>query len=133
MPNTKGVQFEKLGGRKVFTVTGDSGAQVPLVDAVITAEKKRFVVPRLHAGTQTIDVPDTQGIRDGAGAKFVRRYADLQDAMSQGVANYAADVRSGAFPAPEHGYGMDPAELAIYQARRGEIATVADDLAQLLR
>ena len=85
------------------------------------------------ADGQVLVFHDLLGIRDGAGAKFVRRYADLQDAMSQGVANYAADVRSGAFPAPEHGYGMDPAELAIYQARRGEIATVADDLAQLLR
>jgi 3-methyl-2-oxobutanoate hydroxymethyltransferase len=85
------------------------------------------------ADGQVLVFHDLLGIRDGAGAKFVRRYADLQDAMNEGVAGYAADVRSGAFPAPEHGYGMDPAELAIYQARRGEIATVADDLAQLLR
>ena len=85
------------------------------------------------ADGQVLVFHDLLGIRDGAGAKFVRRYADLQDAMNEGVAGYAADVRSGAFPAPEHGYGMDPAELSIYQARRGEIATVADDLAQLLR
>ena len=67
VPNTKGVQFEKLGGRKVFTITGDSGAQLPKVDAVITATKKRLVIPRLHAGVQTIELRN----RAGAGRGFI--------------------------------------------------------------
>ena len=67
VPNTKGVSFKKLGGRKVFTITGDSGAQLPKADAVITAEKKRFVIPRLHAGVQTIELRN----RAGAGRGFI--------------------------------------------------------------
>ncbi len=67
VPNTNGVPFERLGGRRAFTVTGDSGAQLPKVDAVITAEKKRFVIPLLHAGVQTIELRN----RAGAGRGFI--------------------------------------------------------------
>jgi len=36
--------------------------------------------------------------------KFVRRYAELGDAATAAVAAYAADVRSGAFPADTEAY-----------------------------
>ena len=39
-------------------------------------------------------------------AKFVRRYGNLGPAIEEAVAAYAADVRSRAFPAAEHVYGM---------------------------
>jgi 3-methyl-2-oxobutanoate hydroxymethyltransferase len=38
--------------------------------------------------------------------KFVRRYADLGPAIEAAVEGYARDVRSRAFPGPEHVYGM---------------------------
>jgi 3-methyl-2-oxobutanoate hydroxymethyltransferase len=38
--------------------------------------------------------------------KFVKRYADLGPSIEAAVANYAAEVRSRAFPGPEHVYGM---------------------------
>jgi 3-methyl-2-oxobutanoate hydroxymethyltransferase len=38
--------------------------------------------------------------------KFVRRYADLGPAIEAAVEGYAKDVRSRAFPGPEHVYGM---------------------------
>ncbi len=37
-------------------------------------------------------------------AKFVKRYADLAGDMDRAVRAFAADVTSGAFPAPEHTY-----------------------------
>jgi 3-methyl-2-oxobutanoate hydroxymethyltransferase len=37
-------------------------------------------------------------------AKFVKRYADVAGVLREAVGEYAADVMSGAFPAPEHGY-----------------------------
>jgi hypothetical protein len=67
VPNTKGISFEKLSGQKAFTIVGDSGAQLPTVDAVIIAEKKRFAVPQLHAGVQTIELRN----RAGAGRGFI--------------------------------------------------------------
>jgi len=38
--------------------------------------------------------------------KFVRRYADLGPAIEAAVEGYAKDVRSRAFPGPEHVYGL---------------------------
>ncbi|MFC4014854.1 3-methyl-2-oxobutanoate hydroxymethyltransferase [Nonomuraea purpurea] len=37
-------------------------------------------------------------------AKFVKQYADLANEMDRAVRAFAADVTSGAFPAPEHTY-----------------------------
>ena len=42
-------------------------------------------------------------------AKFVKRYAEIHDAMVEGVRAYAADVRARGFPGPEHIYSVDPA------------------------
>jgi 3-methyl-2-oxobutanoate hydroxymethyltransferase len=38
--------------------------------------------------------------------KFVKRYGDLGPGIEKAVADYAAEVRSRAFPGPEHVYGM---------------------------
>jgi len=38
--------------------------------------------------------------------KFVRRYGDLGPAIEAAIEGYARDVRSRAFPGPEHVYGM---------------------------
>lgn len=63
------------------------------------------------ADGQVLVFHDLLGIREGVGAKFVKRYADLQDAMNDGVRAYADDVRSRAYPAPEHGYAMAADEV----------------------
>jgi 3-methyl-2-oxobutanoate hydroxymethyltransferase len=56
---------------------------------------------------QVLVFHDLLGIREGLGARFVKRYADLLDEMAAGVAAYAADVRIRAYPAPYHGYSID--------------------------
>src|ERR671928_1119687 len=61
---------------------------------------------------QVLVFHDLLGIREGLGARFVKRYANLQEEMDAGVAAYAEDVRPRAHPAPEHGYSIDEAELA---------------------
>ena len=61
---------------------------------------------------QVLVFHDLLGIRDGLGARFVKRYANLQQEMNDGVSAYAADVRARRYPGPEHGYSIDPAELA---------------------
>jgi 3-methyl-2-oxobutanoate hydroxymethyltransferase len=38
--------------------------------------------------------------------KFVKRYGDLGPGIEKAVASYAAEVRSRAFPGPEHVYAM---------------------------
>jgi 3-methyl-2-oxobutanoate hydroxymethyltransferase len=64
---------------------------------------------------QVLVFHDLLGIREGHGARFVRRYADLLEEMKAGVAAFAEDVRSRAYPGPEHGYSMPPEELARFR------------------
>jgi len=65
---------------------------------------------------QVLVFHDLLGIREGQGARFVQRYADLQDAMDEGVAAYASDVRERRYPAPEHTYSIEADALAQFQA-----------------
>ncbi|HXP37554.1 MAG TPA: 3-methyl-2-oxobutanoate hydroxymethyltransferase [Solirubrobacteraceae bacterium] len=68
---------------------------------------------------QVLVFHDLLGIRDGLGARFVKRYANLQQEMNDGVAAYAADVRTRRYPGPEHTYKIDASELADLQALLG--------------
>jgi len=61
---------------------------------------------------QVLVFHDLLGIREGLGARFVKRYANLLDDMSAGVSAFAADVRERRYPGPEHGYSIPPEELA---------------------
>jgi 3-methyl-2-oxobutanoate hydroxymethyltransferase len=50
--------------------------------------------------------------------RFVRRYANVGQAVEEAFRAYAADVRAGRFPAPEHCYSIAPeAEAEIREAR----------------
>jgi 3-methyl-2-oxobutanoate hydroxymethyltransferase len=66
---------------------------------------------------QVLVFHDLLGIRDGLGPRFVKRYANLQEEMNSGVSAFAADVRSRAYPGPEHTYSIDPDELSELRAR----------------
>ena len=68
---------------------------------------------------QVLVFHDLLGIRDGLGPRFVKRYASLQEEMNAGVSAFAADVRSRAYPGPEHTYSIDPGELSELRARLG--------------
>jgi 3-methyl-2-oxobutanoate hydroxymethyltransferase len=60
---------------------------------------------------QVLVFHDLLGIRDGLGPRFVKRYANLQQEMNDGVAAYAEDVRTRRYPGPEHTYKIDAGEL----------------------
>jgi 3-methyl-2-oxobutanoate hydroxymethyltransferase len=64
---------------------------------------------------QVLVFHDLLGIRDGLGARFVKRYADVQDEMAAGVAAFAEDVRTRRYPALEHGYSVEEAELETFR------------------
>jgi 3-methyl-2-oxobutanoate hydroxymethyltransferase len=54
---------------------------------------------------QILVLEDMLGLSPRA-PKFVKRYSDLGPAIDGAVAAYAAEVRSRAFPAPDHTYAM---------------------------
>jgi len=64
---------------------------------------------------QVLVFHDLLGIRDGMGGRFVKRYASLLDEMTAGVAAFADDVRARRYPAPEHGYSIEPEELEAFR------------------
>jgi 3-methyl-2-oxobutanoate hydroxymethyltransferase len=98
-----------------------------VVFEAIPAAVTELVMPRMEipvigigAGEatdgQVLVFHDLLGIYDGLSPRFAKRYASLKAGMIAGVGEYASEVRSGAFPAPEHTYSIDPAELAAFRA-----------------
>jgi len=69
---------------------------------------------------QVLVFHDLLGIREGLGARFVKRYANLLDEMVAGVSAYAREVRDRSYPGPEHGYSIDESELADFRATLAE-------------
>jgi 3-methyl-2-oxobutanoate hydroxymethyltransferase len=70
-----------------------------------------------HCDGQVLVFHDVLGIEDRITPKFVRRYAQVKDVAVDAMKTYAADVRSGAFPAAEESYHLaaDQAEaLSLY-------------------
>ena len=62
---------------------------------------------------------DLLGLLPGPSPRFVRRYADLSTTIRDAIEAFAADVRSGRFPADEHTYGMPQAERDLFEDLSG--------------
>ncbi|MBY6686087.1 3-methyl-2-oxobutanoate hydroxymethyltransferase [Rhodococcus sp. BP-149] len=116
-----------LGG---FRVQGRGDASEQLVaDAIAVQEAGAFavvmeMVPADLAGqvTRKLTIPtvgigagpecdaqvlvwqDMAGFTSGRTAKFVKRFGDVGDQLRAAASTYAAEVRSGAFPAQEHSF-----------------------------
>jgi 3-methyl-2-oxobutanoate hydroxymethyltransferase len=69
---------------------------------------------------QVLVLHDLLGIHGGFHPKFVKRYADVRSEMLRGMEAYVEDVRTRAFPGPEHTYGIAPEELARLKEQLGE-------------
>ena len=93
-----------------------------VVFEAVPAELTETVMPRLEvpvigigAGPatdgQVLVFHDLLGIYDGHAARFVKRYGNVRQAMVDGVAAFAEDVRERRYPEPEHGYTMAPDEV----------------------
>jgi len=91
--------------------------------AVSEALMERLEIPVIGIGAgsapdgQVLVFHDLLGIREGHGARFVKRYADLLDAMTDGVRQFGEDVRAGRFPQHDHTYSIDPEEFAEFRHR----------------
>jgi 3-methyl-2-oxobutanoate hydroxymethyltransferase len=87
------------------------------VAARITEE---LSVPTIGIGSgrecdgQVLVYHDLLGLYEGKSPRFVKRYADLAKTIQGSLEQYAADVRSGAFPEDEHTYSIPDEELAEF-------------------
>jgi 3-methyl-2-oxobutanoate hydroxymethyltransferase len=59
---------------------------------------------------------DMLGYYEGHAPRFVKRYAQLGEAIVDALGRYAEEVRSGAFPEEQHTYAMPEEERAAFEA-----------------
>jgi 3-methyl-2-oxobutanoate hydroxymethyltransferase len=73
---------------------------------------ERIAIPTIGIGAgadcdgQVLVFHDMVGLFSGFTPTFVKRYAEVGDAIRDAVSRYAAEVRSGAFPAGGQSFGM---------------------------
>ena len=68
---------------------------------------------------------DLLGINEGVAPRFVKRYADVAGEIRRGLTAFAAEVRSGAYPADEHTYKIAGDELRAFE--EGDLPAVIPD------
>jgi 3-methyl-2-oxobutanoate hydroxymethyltransferase len=59
---------------------------------------------------------DMLGFYEGRAPRFVKRYAELGEAVVEALEHYAEEVRSGAFPEQQHTYAMPEEEQAAFES-----------------
>jgi 3-methyl-2-oxobutanoate hydroxymethyltransferase len=91
------------------------------VPAPVAARITRAVsIPTIGIGSgrdcdgQVLVYHDLLGLYEGKAPRFVKQYAELAPLIQDALERYAADVRSGAFPAGEHTYSIPDEELADF-------------------
>ena len=93
---------------------------IPAAVSEILMERLEVPVIGIGAGAatdgQVLVFHDLLGIYDGHAPRFAKRFGELKAQMVAGVAQYADEVRSGAFPAAEHTYSIDDDELAAFRS-----------------
>jgi 3-methyl-2-oxobutanoate hydroxymethyltransferase len=99
-----------------------AGAVALLVECVPPAAARKILdsveIPVLGLGSgvecdgQLLIVHDMLGLFDRFTPKFVKRYADLGDAMRAAFEAYGAEVKARSFPSEEHAYAMKGAETS---------------------
>jgi 3-methyl-2-oxobutanoate hydroxymethyltransferase len=92
----------------------DAGAFAVVLEAIPSALGQRVTqalsVPTIGIGAgpdcdgQVLVIQDVLGLNPDHVAKFVRQYAKLGEAIEAAARQFDQDVRSGAFPTPEHEY-----------------------------
>lgn len=99
---------------------------IEAVPAVVAERVTRAVqVPVIGIGAgaacsgQVLVWHDLLGLLDGPRPKFVKVYAELAPVIEAALREYAADVRSGAFPEARHTYAMPEDEQARFDSRAG--------------
>ena len=135
----------QLGGHKAQGLTAEAalrvvedavavqeaGAKAILLEAIppevgrVIAAKLEIPVLSIGAGPacdgQLLIVSDVIGEFLAFTPKFVKRYANVAEVVTEAMKAYCADVRDGAFPAEEHCYLMKKGE-------REKFLAIADDL-----
>jgi 3-methyl-2-oxobutanoate hydroxymethyltransferase len=108
------VMYDALGLQEAgcFAIVFEA---IPAALTELIMPRMRIPVIGIGAGAatdgQVLVFHDLLGIYDGHAARFVKQYANVRDAMIDGVKAFAEDVRTRRYPEEEHGYTIAPDEL----------------------
>jgi 3-methyl-2-oxobutanoate hydroxymethyltransferase len=116
-----------LADARALEAAGCFAVVLEAVPAAVAARvTNALTVPTIGIGAglscdgQVLVWHDLLGLNDRKPARFVKRYADVGTEIQGALEAYAADVRSGAFPAEEHTYGIPEEELLLFEAATEE-------------
>ena len=92
-------------------------------EPIAAAITRRLAIVTIGIGSgaatdgQVLVLHDLLDIRPDADfqPRFVKQFAHVGAAIREGVAAYATEVRSRAYPAPEHTYAIDPEQLSAFE------------------
>jgi 3-methyl-2-oxobutanoate hydroxymethyltransferase len=106
----------------------DAGCFAIVLEAVpatvARAVTKALAVPTIGIGAggdtdgQVLVWHDMLGFYEGHSPRFVKRYADIGDAIVEALGRYADEVRSGSFPEEQHTYAMPDEERAAFEGTK---------------
>jgi 3-methyl-2-oxobutanoate hydroxymethyltransferase len=108
----RGAGAEKLlADAHAVQEAGAFAVVMEMVPAELAAQvTKELAIPTVGIGAgadcdaQVLVWPDMAGFTGGRVPRFVKKYADLRAELLRAAKEYADDVRTGAFPGPEHSF-----------------------------
>src|SRR5216110_1424153 len=96
---------------KALEEAGAFAIVLELIPAPLASQiSKSLTIPTIGIGAgpacdgQVLVLHDMLGLNDRFSAKFVKRYATLAEDVREAVQLYAAEVREGRYPGPEHSF-----------------------------
>lgn len=100
-----------LHDAKAMESAGATAVVLEVVPAELAAQVSEVLtIPTIGIGAgpatdaQVIVWQDLLGLTPDPAPRFVRRYANLRDIMSEAIGSWVSDVESREYPAPEHSY-----------------------------
>ena len=90
---------------------GACGVVLELLPAALARRiSQALTIPTIGIGAgpgcdgQVLVLHDMLGLNEGFSPKFLKRYAELGEAVRAAVRGYASDVRQGSYPGPQHSF-----------------------------
>lgn len=114
--------LELLADARELEAAGCFSLVLEAVPAVVAQRvSEALTIPTIGIGAgagcdgQVLVWHDLLGLFHGRQTKFVKRYAEVGDAIRDALGAYADDVRGRRFPTEEHTYAMPDEELELFE------------------
>ncbi|MEO6055441.1 MAG: 3-methyl-2-oxobutanoate hydroxymethyltransferase [Gemmatimonadales bacterium] len=107
----EGAADRLLEDARALEASGACGVVLELLPSALARTiSAALTIPTIGIGAgagcdgQVLVLHDMLGLNEGFNPKFLKRYAELGEAVRGAVRAYAADVRDGRYPGPEHSF-----------------------------